>query len=306
MILVTGASGLLGAHVLRQGLDANRKVAGLAGQYQFQMDGAEIHQADLTDFAATRRIVESVKPTVIVHCAAATNVDWCEEHPEAAHEINVRASAFLAELAREVRARFVYVSTDSVFDGEKGDYSESDAPSPRNVYARTKLTGEQEALRVNPETLIARVNFYGWNLQDKASLAEWILGRLSEGETVPGFTDVYFCPLLVNDLADVLLKMLDRGLAGIYHAAGAEKISKFEFARRVATTFGFPPEQVVPTSIEQVQLRAGLPRDTSLQIQKTTSALGYAMPDVDSGLRKFRSFAGARLHARFRKYFCRG
>lgn len=283
---------MLGAHLLKQGFDENRKLAGIVGRYQFQMEGADIYQTDLMDFAATRRIVERVRPAVIVHCAAATNVDWCEKHAEAADEINVRASVFLAELAQEIGARFVYVSTDSVFDGTKGNYAESDAPSPRNVYARTKWMGEQEVLRVHPAALIARVNFYGWSLQSKPSLAEWILGRLSEGDRVPGFSDVYFCPLTVNDLATALLKMVDRGLAGIYHVVGAEKISKFEFARRVAQTFGFPPEQVVPISIAQATLQAERPRDTSLQVQKVTSALGYAMPDVDSGLRRFRALRG--------------
>jgi dTDP-4-dehydrorhamnose reductase len=287
MILITGASGLLGAHVLKQALGANQKVAGIANRYEFQLPGAEIYNVDLTDFAASRRIAAGVQPTAIVHCAAATNVDWCDDHPEQAHQLNVCASSSLAQLAQEIGARFVYVSTDSVFDGDRGNYSETDAPCPCNVYARTKLLGEQEVLRIHPSALIVRVNFYGWSMQNKASLAEWILGRLNEGGTVPGFCDVYFCPTLVDDLAEALLRMMDRGMSGIYHVAGSEKISKFEFASRVATRFGFPQERVVPAAIERAGLRASRPRDTSLQTQKVTAALGCALPDVDSGLQRF-------------------
>ena len=176
-----------------------------------------------------------------------------------------------------------------VFDGERGHYSETDTPAPLNVYATTKLQGEREVLaRLNSEAIIARVSLYGWNAQNKDSLAEWVLKRLTLGKVVPGFSDVFFCPALANDVAEVLLELVDQNLSGIYHVVGSECISKYEFARRVAAKFAFDPEQVFATRMADAKLKALRPRDTSLNTRpKSRAALGRSMPDVDAGLRRF-------------------
>ena len=287
MILVTGASGLLGSKVVSRALEINYQVAGISYRHSWRAPGANAYNLDLRDFAATRRLVESLKPSSIIHCAAATNVDWCEENPVEADRLNVQVPLFLAQLAAELGAQFVQVSTDSVFDGERGNYSESDVPAPLNVYARTKLLAEQEVQRVHRSPLIVRVTFYGWNVQNKQSLAEWILDGLASGTKVPGFTDVYFCPILANDLAEILLRMTDHGLSGIYNAVGSERINKYDLGRRLAVAFGLNADQIVPVSIKDAALRAARPRDTSLTTEKIAGELGRAMPDVESGLRRF-------------------
>lgn len=298
MIAVTGASGLLGACVLTSALERGLDAVGLCHQHVLRDPAIKIVSLDLTDHASTRKLLLDLRPDAIVHCAAATNVDWCEDHPAETDNLNVRATANLAEIAASVKARLIYISTDSVFDGVKGGYAETDEPAPQNVYARSKLAGERETLRFHPSagvssTIVVRVNIYGWNAQEKESLAEWVLGRLEKGASVPGFTDVFFSPLLVNDLAVVLFDMLQREMSGLYHVTGSERISKFEFARRVAVTFGFDPELVTPCRLEDArlkdaQLKAIRPRDTSLKTEKMQLELGHAMPDVDAGLRAFK------------------
>ena len=289
MIVVTGASGLLGASVLLHARDLRLEVAGLCYRHLLCVPGARVLRVDLTDHRATQAIIASLQPKIIIHCAAMTNVDWCEDHPSEAEQVNVHAASFLAETASNLNAGFVYISTDSVFDGERGNYSETDKPAPINVYAKSKLCGEHRVLRHHPSTLVVRTNIYGWNVQSKQSLAEWILQRLAERKQVPGFTDVYFAPMLVNDLAEILLAMLDRNLTGPYHVVGSERISKYEFARRLAATFGFEPGRVIATRVAQVGLRADRPLDISLSTEKVRLALGRAMPDVESGLRRFRA-----------------
>lgn len=184
-------------------------------------------------------------------------------------------------------AAFVYVSTDSVFDGERGNYSEDDQPAPLSVYAKSKWRAEQEVLCRHSSPLIVRVNIYGWNAQPKRSLGEWILEDLRTGQLVRGFADVYFCPMLANDVAEVLLAMLDRRLSGVYHVAGSERISKYDFATRVAKTFGLAADCIVPTSVVEARLPAPRPRDSSFNTEKVRTALGRPMPDVDTGLRRF-------------------
>ena len=287
MILVTGASGLFGSSLVALAQGQGREVVGLYHRHPVQMDGVKLLTSDLTDQAGTRRIFQELRPSTVVHCAAATDVDWCEEHPDEAREINVTVPATIAAITSRSGARLLYISTDSVFDGGRGNYAENDVPAPVNVYAKTKLQGEGEVLRQSPTASIARVNLYGWNVQNKYSLAEWVLKQLTLGSPVPGFDDVVFSPMLANDLAEVVLALSDQNLTGLYHVAGSEPVTKYEFARRVASVFGFDPEQVIPTPMADARLKAQRPRDTSLNTGKICAALGRPMPDVSQGLRRF-------------------
>lgn len=287
MILVTGASGLLGASVVSQAQGRGREVIGLYHRHPIHLEGVKLLRVDIADRAETCRIFGELRPSIVVHCAAATDVDQCEDLPDEAYRLNVTAAATIAEITARSGVRLLYVSTDSVFDGERGNYSETDTPAPLNVYATTKLQGEREIARLNPEATIARVSLYGWNAQNKDSLAEWVLRRLILGKPMPGFSDVFFCPALANDVAEVLLELIDQNLSGIYHVVGSECISKYEFARRVAAKFAFDPGQVFATRMADAKLKALRPRNTSLNTAKVCDALGRPMPDVDAGLRRF-------------------
>jgi len=287
MILITGASGLLGASVVAFAAQRGLEVVGIYNRHSVHLGGARFAAADLTKPEEVERIFEEFRPSAVIHCAAETNVDWCEGHAAEARVLNVAASAAIAGVAARNAAHFLYVSTDSVFDGTRGDYAETDQPAPPNVYAQTKLEGEQAVLARHDSGAVARVNLYGWNVQKKQSLAEWIFEQLRSGKTVPGFTDVVFCPILANDLAEILLVMTEKRLAGIFHVVGSEAVSKYEFARRVARAFDFDPAKVVPTQIADAKLRATRPRNTTLNTEKICQVLDRSMPDVDSGLRRF-------------------
>src|SRR5262252_1193237 len=288
MMLVTGASGLLGASLLTCARDCGLEVVGICHRHLVRLPGVETVSEDLTNIESARHLLERLRPTAIIHCAAATDVDWCEDHPEEAEKLNATLSGELASMAAELRAQFLYVSTDAVFDGDKGNYCEEDEPAPLSAYARSKWHGEQVVLVRNAQAAIARVTLYGWNAQEKLSLAEWIVQRLMEGAEVPGFTDVYFTPILATDLAESLLAMVKQNLVGTYHVAGAERISKFEFARCLAEVFGFHPSSITPTQLAEAKLRAPRPRDASLNTTKFREAAQRSLPDVEAGILRFR------------------
>lgn len=287
-ILVTGASGLLGANFLWEARGGYDLVA-VRFSHFFRLPGTVVVKSDLTRASEVFDLIDAYRPHWIVHCAALTNVDLCEEEPAEAYKVNVEMTGNLVAAARRTGARIVYISTDSVFDGVCGRYSEEDAPRPVNVYARTKLIGERIVLHDLDRSLVVRTNIYGWNLQNKDSLAEWILGRLELGQQVPGFQDVFFTPILVNDLAKILLEMMDKGLHGVYHVVGGERCSKFNFAQRLAEVFALEKTLVVPASLHTSHLRAPRPRDTSLVTEKVCQALGRRMPDIGQGLERFKS-----------------
>jgi dTDP-4-dehydrorhamnose reductase len=288
VIIVTGASGLLGMSLMLTAHDRGSAVTGLFNTHSIALLDVDSEQADLTDHSSVRRLVQRLSPDWIVHCASLTAVDWCEDHPAQTHAVNVEATGNLAIAARDVGARFVYISTDSVFDGVKGEYRESDQTSPLNVYASSKLQGEQAVMTELPDSLLLRTNIYGWNAQEKQSLSEWSLNRLVNGDTVPGFMDVTFCPILVNDLSDVILDLMETNSSGLFHAVGSESCTKYEFARQIATAFGFDLKNVLATSIDDLNMQAQRPKNTSMLTEKLCGVLGRSMPDVHSGLLRLK------------------
>jgi dTDP-4-dehydrorhamnose reductase len=287
--VVTGASGLLGANLTLELAARGHHVVALYGRHRIAVAGTASAACDLTDSGATARLLSAWVPSLIVHCAAATNVDWCESHPQEAMRINAQAAGELAAHARSAGAGFVYISTDAVFDGVSGGYVETDPVSPGNWYARSKLAGEEAVLRAMPEALVLRVNIFGWNLQAKNSLAEWILLRLEQGVPVPGFCDTAFAPVLVNDTADWITRLAASGCRGIYHVASADHGSKYEFARETAAVFHLDASLVRETLVQESSLSAPRPRNTWLRTDKIAAELGQSMPTIRQGLENFHA-----------------
>lgn len=285
-ILVTGASGLLGLNLALK-LAENHDVTGVIHQPELNGTPFEVLVTDLSIPGEAEWVLEHCLPEVIFHCAAMAIVDDCEKDPTRALSVNADLPGRLARMAAEIDARFIHISTDAVFDGIKGGYREEDAPNPLSAYARTKLAGEIAAMAENPEALIARVNFYGWSLSGTRSLAEFFFNNLSAGKEVRGFTDVMFCPMLVNDLVELLIKMNEKGLTGLYHTVSSEKISKYEFGLALATKFGFDSELIKPISVNEGGLAAVRSLNLDLVTSKLVKDLGGPTPGIQSGLDKF-------------------
>ena len=286
-VLVTGASGLLGGNLALDWRDGYEVVAGSRAT-PAQIEGCRAVCIDIADPENTRATLHQITPEIVVHCAAETRVDDCQRHPEEARRANVVGTENLARAAADVGALLVYISTDSVFDGRSSLYSESAQPNPLNVYALSKLEGEQATRRLAPEHLIVRTNIYGWNARPKLSLAEWILERVNSEGRVAGFRDVFFSPILANDLGEVLVTLIEGGHRGLFHVGGREPISKYEFARAVCGVFGLDAGSVDAVSVASADFVAPRPLDTSLDVSKVSTAAGRAMPSVLEGLKRFR------------------
>lgn len=277
-VLVTGAGGLLGtALCARLARDEYRVISHTrSGSGGFLLE----------DAARIEPAIGSCHPDWIIHAAGNTNLDACEADPAAAGRLHVAASTELARAAALHGSRFLYVSTDSVYDGDlSGPHGEADPVRPVNHYARTKWGGEEACLRALPTTVVARVNFFGVHPMRPQGLVAWLLENLRSGRDVNGFTDVHFNPLLNHDLADLLTEMVARDLAGgIYNLGAADACSKHEFARRVARRLGTPVERVRPTLLADSGLPTPRPRNTVMDIRKITAALGRRLPTIDDGL----------------------
>ena len=284
MLLVIGASGFLGSTVASVAMASGRAVTGTYRQHAVADRGMRAVHAELGSPAAAQALLAEVQPDAVINCAAFTNVDGCETDPDKARLLNVVLPGTLAAACAAAGVRMVHISTDSVFDGTRGGYTEDDVPAPLNVYARTKLDGERAVLAAAPDALVIRTNFVGPSSDGRTGLADWLRGRFDAGERISGFTDVIFAPLLASDLARVSLDLLDRNLGGIYHAAARDALSKYEFARRLGTALRADTSLVDAASLAAAELAAPRPLNTSLSPARVEVALGRRMASVDSAV----------------------
>lgn len=287
-LLLTGASGLLGLNLALQAGDRYR-ITGVANDNAVRNTPFALQVADLTAPGVAENILRQAQPEILIHCAALANIDACEAQPELARRVNAELPGELAALCARLGIRMVHISTDAVFDGERGNYTEEDSPNPLSVYARTKLEGEQAVLQTYPQALVARVNFYGWSLSGTRSLAEFFFNHLKAGKRINGFTDVYFCTLLVNHLAEILLRLAEGGWSGLMHVVSGEALSKYEFGVRLARQFGLEPDLIQPVSVQQGGLAAARSPNLTLRNDKLLAAVG-APPSQAEGLRTFYEY----------------
>jgi dTDP-4-dehydrorhamnose reductase len=286
--LVTGISGLLGLNLAECLRLSGVGLCGLSWRQKVKLEGLRCFSSDLREAGRAKALIEELRPHILIHCAAATNVDWCERNPQEAFSINANPCAELASAMNEVGGTFVLISTDSVFDGGTGNYREGDEPRPLNAYARSKLAAEEIVSTHAKKWVIVRGNLYGWNGQQKNSLSEWIVQELSAGRAITGFEDVVFAPLLASDLSQLLLETVERDLQGLYHAGARDAMSKYEFARLLAEICGLDSDLIKKGRLADSKLAAPRPLNTALISAKLASDLGREMPSVEEGLKRFR------------------
>lgn len=285
-ILVTGASGLLGLNFALT-YSRQHQVTGVVNAHALAGAPFQVLNADLARPGSIGEILDRAKPDVVLHCAALANVDQCERQPELAWRLNADLPEEVAQATARRGIALVHVSTDAVFDGKTGGYTEESQPNPLSAYARTKLAAEHAVLQAYPDALVARVNFYGWSLSGQRSLAEFFFNHLSTGTPVRGFTDVFFCPLEVTILAEILMRLVDAHCNGIYHVVSGECLSKYEFGCAVARRFELDEGLIQPVSVDEGDLLAARSPDLRLRTDKLASALGSPAPDQKTSLQRF-------------------
>ena len=285
-ILVTGASGLLGLNLSLEAAKQH-KVYGTVNSHPIKSKVFKVMRTDLVKPGALDRVLIQADPDWVINCAALANLEACELDPTLARQLNTELPEKLAHLVARGGARLLHVSTDAVFDGQRGGYTEKDKPNPLSEYARTKMDGELAVFAANPETIIARVNLFGWSLSGKRSLAEFFFNNLKAGIPVMGFTDVYFCPLFVIELAHIFMEMLSIGLNGLYHAVSSECMTKYEFGVRLARQCNLNEGLIEPTKVSAAGLNAARSHKLTLKSDKLAKAIHKPMPDLSTGLSHF-------------------
>ncbi len=285
-ILVTGVSGLLGINLAHE-LMRDFEIVGM-DRGKLMNAPFKIWKADLLDAGVVDAVLDSVRPDWMINCAALANLEDCENTPSLAHTLNTDLPAQMAKACKLRNISFAHISTDAVFDGTKeGFYNENDAPNPLGVYSQTKLNGENAVLNENYEALVARVNFYGWSLNGKRSLAEFFHHNLTNNKSMSGFTDVIFCPMFVNHTVRTLIRMFEKKRSGLYHLVGTQPMSKYQFGVELARKFGLKESEILPKSVHSSNLTARRSQNLALSTHKLSTDLGESLPEFSTGLDEF-------------------
>jgi dTDP-4-dehydrorhamnose reductase len=287
-LLITGGSGLLGS-----------KIAEIAKARGFEVySGYNEHEAmigipvklDVCNKSQVSKALVKIKPEAIVHAAALTNVDKCEEDRDLAQKVNVEGTKNIVESSKLHNSFLVHVSTDYVFSGEEGMYKETDEPAPINNYGLTKLEAEKIVTASELDWCIARPSvIYGSTpAAGKDNFALWILNKLEKRESIRIITDQWVSPTLNTNLAKMILECIERKLTGIYHLAGATPINRYEFAMRIADTFQLDKTLITPTKSRDMKWLAKRPKNTSLDIEKASKTLRNKPINIQDALKKLR------------------
>jgi dTDP-4-dehydrorhamnose reductase len=282
-ILVVGGTGLVGNALLRAWRARGEDVS--AATYHCH-PSASFLQLDMQDESAVRALIGRLRPSLVAVPAANPYVDDCERRPAETRKVNVDGTLNVARACREAGARMIFFSSDYVFDGAKGGYTEEDPVSPLNEYGRQKAETERGVLAVDARNLVIRTSgAYGWQWEPKNFVLQ-IRAGLSEGRELRVADDVVYNPTYVEDLAEITSSLAAAGAAGVVQVVGANALSRSEFALRAARAFGLSEGLIRPVPSSSLPSPTRRPKNSSLRTDRLRAAYSIFPLGVDEGLRR--------------------
>ena len=282
-LFITGGSGLLALNWAVQMRELYQVTLGLH-KTPISLPGVSTKFVELSSREALTRFLVDLSPDLVVHTAGMTNVEACELDSELAFQTNVVLAENIAACCAKLDIRFVHISTDHLFDGSSQMVTEEENVSTCNVYASTKAEAETRVRIQFPESLILRTNFYGWGPSYRQSFSDYIINALHEEAELTLFNDVYYTPILIETLVSIAHELVESGETGVFHISGGERLSKYEFGKKLAKRFNLDSGLLIPSSIKERTELTKRPLDMSLSNHKVCQRLGRAVPSLDEQL----------------------
>jgi dTDP-4-dehydrorhamnose reductase len=288
-VLVTGSNGLLGQKLIDLALTQPdiSLVATSSGSNRHPIKVGYIYQElDVCDSAALRAAILLHQPQAIIHTAAMTNVDACESNQEACEKLNVTAVASLATLCQEFNIQLVYLSTDFIFDGADGPYTEDDSPKPLSFYGESKWKAEQAIVTSGCTYAILRtIIVYGVAAaMSRSNIVLWAKNALEKGETISVVNDQWRMPTLAEDLAAACLAAVQKEAQGVFHVSGKDFMNMVELVHQVANFWHLNASLIKPITSASLNQAAKRPPKTGFVLAKAITELGYQPHSFVEGL----------------------
>jgi dTDP-4-dehydrorhamnose reductase len=291
-VLITGANGLLGQHLTKLLIDKNYQVVATSrgeSRLPFQpSDNYTYHSMDIANAFDTYAVMNREKPDVVVHAAAMTQVDDCELQPEQCERINVQGTAQILTDAETFSSHFIYISTDFVFDGERGNYKEEDDTLPISLYGFSKLQAESMVQTSDiPFAIVRTCLVYGNLLKGtRSNIVSWVKDNLEQGKTIQVVSDQVRTPTYVEDLAKGIALIIEKKATGIYHISGKDWLTPYDIALKTAAKYNLDAGKIVKVDAATFKQPGRRPLKTGFVIEKARKELGYEPISFEEGLDK--------------------
>ena len=276
-IFLTGASGKLGSTLITY-LEKNYNLIPVG----FKKKPKNGFKLNLTNVSKVNNVLNRIKPDIIIHLAALTNVDKCESNFAKAYDLNCNATKYLVYWAHKKKCRFLYLSTDQIYNNS--GFNSEDNAKPSNLYSQTKFISENIVLCLN-NSVVVRTNFYGFFPNHKDSLVNWFLKCAKKNIKIKLIKDIYFNPLYVHQLCLYLLEIIKNyKIQGIFNLGAKNKISKGELLYKIGERINYKKKKMRFQNVESLKLKAYRPRNMVMKVRKIEKILNKSMPTINLGL----------------------
>jgi dTDP-4-dehydrorhamnose reductase len=291
-ILITGSNGLLGQHLVKLLVAKNYQVFA-TGKGQERIPIAQngeysYHEMDIADSGSVSSTMHAVQPDVVIHAAAMTQVDDCELNPQQCERVNVQGTANVLMEAETYCKHFIYISTDFVFDGENGNYSEDDDLKPISFYGFTKMQAEAIVQTGDiPWSIVRTCLVYGNVLQGtRSNIITWVRDSLQQGKNIRVVADQYRTPTYVEDLAKGIMLIIEKKAEGIFHLSGKDILTPYDMAIHTAELLKLDKSYIEKADASTFKQPGRRPPKTGFNIEKARKELGYEPLSFEEGLKK--------------------
>lgn len=297
-IIITGVAGLLGSNIAYL-LRKKYKVIGI-DRNDININGIDLYKESLTDYDKIFEILQKENPEYLIHCAALTSVDGCEKDAITAWDVNYTLTSILKEFCDKLCIKMIFLSTDAVFPGVKdGLYTEGDLIGPISVYGKTKAEAEKIVLQSN-KNLVIRTNIFGFNYREKKSFTEWVVDSLKDGVELNMFYDLYFSPILVNELIEILEKCMENNVSGLYHICSTGSISKYDLGVAIKDIFSLEGK-INKVSMKDFHFIAPRTQNMGLDNSKIKKLLNIHISTPKEGIKKLKELYDNNYHVLLKK-----
>lgn len=286
-ILITGGSGLLAVNWAIQSSKSHSVVLALHSR-KISLLNIESVNINLESIDEVSQLMRDLSIQVVIHTAALTSVEACEANPLLARHTNAILAQNVSIASAMLGIKLVHISTDHLFDGAKSFENEFAPTRPLNVYASTKAEAEELVQRNCPGALIIRTNFYGYGTSYRKSFSDLILSSLIAKKHILLFKDVFYTPVLIDVLVDVVHKLISRDASGIFNVVGDERVSKYEFGLCIAKKFSLNQSLIRPILLSEATGLVVRPNDLSLSNKKVSDTLGCTIGVIDDHLSRLK------------------
>ena len=290
-ILVIGGSGLVGNRLIELLTANNNSISATYFSNKIVHKKCKTFQLDITDSHKVDEVIKCIQPDTVINASGERNTRYCEKNPDEAYKVNVVGTKNIVDACKTINAKLAFISSDLVFDGTKGRYSEEDEINPLSIYGKQKVMAE-EIIKDNLDNwLIARASsIYGWD-PGRANFVSWVIDELKNGQEIQIVYDQYVTPIYARSLAYILIRLLENNKTGVYHVGEGECLNKYEFVKKIAEVFGFDEKLVKPISSDKLNQNIKTPKGNCLDLTKIRGELDFRNYNITKGLQAMKKEA---------------